>query len=49
MLALSISLVKKRLNIGMLMLANRGAGLLLVYLGLSMLAKSFEGVVHLTS
>jgi len=49
MLALSISLVKKRLNIGMLTLANRGAGLLLVYLGLSMLAKSFEGVVHLTS
>lgn len=49
MLAVCVSLLRRRLNVGTLTLANRGAGILLVLLGISMLAKSFEGLIHLAS
>lgn len=49
MLVLGVSLLRRRLNAGSVTLANRGAGILLVLLGLSMLAKSFEGLLHLAS
>ncbi|TNM63537.1 LysE family translocator [Aliirhizobium smilacinae] len=48
-LAVGVSLLRQRLNIETLTLANRGAGILLVLLGISMLAKSFEGLIHLAS
>jgi arginine exporter protein ArgO len=48
-LAFGVSLLRRRLKLEMLALANRGAGILLIILGLSMLAKSFEGVMHLAS
>jgi threonine/homoserine/homoserine lactone efflux protein len=48
-LSIGISLVRQRLNLGTLAIANRGAGVLLAVLGLSMLLKSFEGLSHIVS
>ncbi len=44
LLALAVSMLRQRLNNEVLSLANRGAGILLIILGLSMLAKSLEGL-----
>jgi threonine/homoserine/homoserine lactone efflux protein len=43
-LSIGISLLRPRLNLATLALANRGAGILLAILGLSMLVKSFDGL-----
>jgi threonine/homoserine/homoserine lactone efflux protein len=43
-LSIGISLVRQRLNLATLALANRSAGILLAILGLSMLAKSLDGL-----
>lgn len=49
MLAVGVSMLRPRLNVGTLALANRGAGMLLVLMGVSMLAKSSEGLIQLSS
>jgi threonine/homoserine/homoserine lactone efflux protein len=43
-LSIGVSVLRQRLNLRTLALANRGAGILLAILGLSMLVKSFEGL-----
>lgn len=43
-LSIGMSRLKRRLNIGMLVLANRGAAVLLAVFGVSMLFKSFAGL-----
>lgn len=48
-LSIGISRLRQRLNLGTLALANRGAGILLAILGLSMLATSFAGLAQIVS
>lgn len=49
LLALGVSVLRRRLSAEILGAANRGAGILLVVLGLSMLAKSFEAFAGIVS
>lgn len=49
LLALGVSVIRQRLSAEILGIANRGAGVFLVVLGLSMLAKSFEALSSIAS